>query len=102
MYTCVLQYKYMYMCMCMSFTTVQVSTVSAIDTPCCIVQTHLVAVEGVVCSREVAAAQSEGDPGQVKPQPPPAGQLRLAHEHVVACRTEHADLAGRKGREGRE
>ncbi len=50
------------------------------------------AVEGVVCPREVAATHAHGDSAQVHAQPALAGELRLAVEHVVARRTEHADL----------
>lgn len=53
---------------------------------------HLMAVEGIVSSREVAATETHSDAGQVHAQPTLARKLRLAREHVIAGRTKHAHL----------
>ena len=60
--------------------------------------THHVTVEGIVSSREVASTHANWDSSQVQAQPPPAGQLRLTVEHVVACWAEHAHLESGRGK----
>lgn len=61
--------------------------------------THIVAVEGVKDSGDVAAQDADGDAGVVQRHPAAAGLLRaVAAEQVVAHRAQQAQLRG--GREG--
>ena len=53
---------------------------------------HLVAIEGVISTREVAATETNRDTSQIQTQPALTGQFRLTVEHVVARGTEHAHL----------
>lgn len=60
--------------------------------------THIVAVEGVKDSRDVAAQDADGDAGVVQRHPAAAGLLRaVAAEQVVAHRAQQAQLRGGRG-----
>lgn len=55
--------------------------------------THVVAVEGVEDSGDVAAQDADGDAGVVQRHPAAAGLLRaVAAEQVIAHRAQHAQL----------
>lgn len=55
--------------------------------------THIIAVEGVEDSGDVAAQDADGDSGVVQRQPAAAGLLRaVATEQVVTHRTQHTQL----------
>lgn len=61
-------------------------------------RTHVVAVEGVEDSGDVAAQDADGDARVVQRHPAAAGLLRaVAAEQVIAHRAQHAQLGGRGG-----